>query len=116
RWIAVAGPGDSSQARGDGSGCPAARKGIGDDIVWKAKHGDSPLRQFFWKRSRRVWVSGAGEAPQPARPTYVKPDLVGHRPRTAAGPGAAVENQHRLDRRGHIGCGGGVDAAAVCAS
>src|SRR3979411_2279739 len=78
--------------------------------------GDAPLRQFFRKRSRRVWVSDAGEAPQPAWPTYVKPGLVGHRRRAAALPGAAVEDQHRLDRCGHVGSGGGVDAATVCAS
>jgi len=49
-WIAVAGPGDTSQARGDGSGCPAARKGIGNDILWEAEQGDAPLGQHFAER------------------------------------------------------------------
>jgi hypothetical protein len=40
----------------------------------------------------------------------------GHRPRAAALPGAAVKDQHRLDRCGHVGSGGGVAAATVCAS
>src|SRR5205823_7908144 len=114
--IAVAGPGDSSQPGGDRRGSATTDERIADDILWKAEHGDAPLRQFFRKRSWRVWVSDAGEAPQPAWPTYVKPGLVGHRPRAAALPGAAVEDQHRLDRCGHVGSGGGVDAATVCAS
>src|SRR5947208_1898694 len=82
---------------GDGSSCPAARKGIGNDILWEAEQSDTPLGQHFAEWRWGIRVTRAREPPQSARAAQVKPRLVGHRSRAAALPGAAVENQDRFD-------------------
>jgi hypothetical protein len=112
-WIAVAGPSDTSQARGDAGGCPAARKGIGNDILWEAEQSDTPFGQHFAEGRWGIGVTRAGEAPQSARPAQVKPGLVRHRGRAGSVPGAVVEDQHRLDGRSHVGGAGGIDTAAI---
>src|SRR6266699_990835 len=61
------------------------------------------------------WVTRTREAPQSPRAAQLKPRLVRHRSRAGSVPGAAVEDQHRLDGRRHVGSPRGIDTAAICA-
>jgi hypothetical protein len=70
-------------------------------------------------RSGSTSRNGAGEAgctreaPQSPRAAQVEPCLVRHRGRAGSVPGASEEDQHRLDRRSHVGSPRGIDTAAV---